>query len=355
MSQAISDDVMPYLHISLNIVARTIISVVGMASNLINMIIFAKLGLKDSMSVGLFSLSLTDFLVTGIQLASCISFIIDLLCPNTSTDVRFLGYYTLAWATSALYDVSCWITAFVSAERCCCVVSPFKVKLVFTRCRCIVVTLTIYAIYIGMHVPIFIIDRMKSVETISLLGNSTTTGIKESMFSIILNPEIVIVEYILNFTAGVPMWFASQAAVIVCAVWMGYSLETSSKVRHKTGSDSKTDRQLSVHSKHSSTLSNRERRLVNVVLVLAITLTCCNIPTMITTTVYYTFPGTSTYQQENLSSVLWALAYTFSTFGCSIGFVVYLKLNASYRREFDCLFRRYTPTSVTTINNIIGN
>ncbi|CAG5122565.1 unnamed protein product, partial [Candidula unifasciata] len=128
MSQVISDDVAIYLHISLNVVVRSVISVAGVVTNLINMIIFSKLGLKDSMSVGLFSLSLTDFLVTVIQLASAVTFVMDLLCVNAGVDKKYLGYYSLAWAISGVYQISCWITAMISIERCYCVVFPFKVK-----------------------------------------------------------------------------------------------------------------------------------------------------------------------------------------------------------------------------------
>ncbi|CAG5117951.1 unnamed protein product, partial [Candidula unifasciata] len=172
MSQVISDDALIYIRISLNIVARFIISIAGIVTNIINMIIFVKLGLKDSMSVGLFSLSLTDVLVTGVQLASCLCFVTGFVCMNIGID-RYLG-----WAISFVYEISCWITAMISIERCYCVVSPFTVKQVFTRFRCVAATVTIYILYIGMHVPVYLYPRIKWIETILPSGN-TTKGISE--------------------------------------------------------------------------------------------------------------------------------------------------------------------------------
>lgn len=329
-SQVISDDVMMYLHISLNIVVRTIISVVGVVTNLINMVIFTKLGLKDSMSVGLFALSLTDFLVTGIQLASCICFMINLLCPHIGTDARFLGYYTLGWAITAIYDVSCWITAMVSVERCYCVVSPFKVKQVFTRYRCISFIMIIYLLHIAIHVPVYTINRQEFVEIVTPPGNTTFIITPERTFKVKFNEEITVVELILDLTAGVSMWLLSQAVIIVYALRMGYSLEASSKIRQKVSNESQctTRSYLQVHSKHS-TLSNRERRLVKVVLCLAITLTFCNVPKLIGITLYYALLNGSSNKQHNIATFVWALASAFGSLGSSITFVVYLKLNIS--------------------------
>lgn len=349
-SQVISDDVMMYLHISLNIVVRTIISVVGVVTNLINMVIFTKLGLKDSMSVGLFALSLTDFLVTGIQLASCICFMIDLLCPHIGTDARFLGYYTLGWAITAIYDDSCWITAMVSVERWYCVVSPFKVKQVFTRYLCIFVILAIYFLYIGIHAPIYIYERMEVIKALTFAGNSTTNGTPEVEFTLSINQEVQLLEFILDITAGVSMWLISQVVIIVCTVWMAYSLGVSARVRYTIASEGQdiSNSKLAVYRKQSPALSNRERRLVRVVLFLAVTLTCCNVPKLITTVIFYTFPDANSGNQENLSTVLWTVAITFGSLGCSVSFVVYLKLNAKYRHEFAYIFRCGMDNSTST-------
>ncbi|CAG5117805.1 unnamed protein product, partial [Candidula unifasciata] len=63
------------------------VSILGIWSNIFSMVIFYKLGLKDSMSVELFALSLTDLLVALVQFVSCTFYIIGILYPDSSLDI----------------------------------------------------------------------------------------------------------------------------------------------------------------------------------------------------------------------------------------------------------------------------
>lgn len=352
MMPDLADHVLMNIHISLNVGIRFIISIVGVITNLLNMAILPKLGLKDSMSVGLFSLSFTNFLVTCIQMASCVSFMLDLVCLNTGIDTRVLGYYTLGWAISALYEVSCWITAFVSVERCYCVISPFKVKQVFTRSRCIGAVMTIYLIHIIMHVPIFVYDGLEWIQITAPSVSNMTTEIHVLEF--VSEEEADLYSFILDLAAGVSMWMFSQTVVVLCAVLMAYSLEASSKVRLSGTSEGSIGAQKLVYSKSSSTLSLRERRLVKIALCLALTLTCCNVPKMITTVVYYMFLDTEIDNQKDLAMLLWTIAITFESLDCSISFLVYLTLSCSYKREFNSICRRHVGNSNRTKVNTIA-
>lgn len=129
--------------------------------NILNMVVFSTLGFKDSMSVGLFSLSLTDFLVTSFQLASSVYYIIDLLYPTSPIDVVAVGYFVFGFLINTTYLLSCWITAMISVERCFCVASPFKVKQVFTRQRSIISVLITFAMYFLLNGPVYSIYKME--------------------------------------------------------------------------------------------------------------------------------------------------------------------------------------------------
>ncbi|CAG5134184.1 unnamed protein product, partial [Candidula unifasciata] len=113
-------------------------SLTGIVSNVINMIIFCRLGLKDSMSFNVFSLSLADFLTTYIQSVIFFCCLINQLYPSINVRFLILGLYFFRWLMSSMYLTSCWITAVITIERCFCVVFPFKVKLIFTRLRSVI-------------------------------------------------------------------------------------------------------------------------------------------------------------------------------------------------------------------------
>ncbi|CAG5117802.1 unnamed protein product, partial [Candidula unifasciata] len=66
-------------------------------------------------------------------------------------DIWSIGYFFFAFLINATYLMSCWITVMISVERCFCVVSPFKVKQIFTRDRCVTSVLIIYVVFIVIH------------------------------------------------------------------------------------------------------------------------------------------------------------------------------------------------------------
>ncbi|CAG5117952.1 unnamed protein product, partial [Candidula unifasciata] len=110
----------------LNIYAPLFLSICGVFSNVINLVIFWKLSLKDSMSVSLFALSLADFLSAFLYTMVCLCYLTNKLYPSSNIDAWALGFFAFGWMVNAMYLTSCWITAMITIERCFCVVFPFK-------------------------------------------------------------------------------------------------------------------------------------------------------------------------------------------------------------------------------------
>lgn len=181
----ITDEQMAQIHIYTNIVFRGLISLVGVATNVINIAVFQKLGVKDSMSVGLMTLSITDFLVTFLGLAGTLCFVMDVYYPHGPIDPLAFHYIFVGWNRDIFYVISGWITTFLSVERCVCVVFPFKVKQIFTRGRSIVAMATIYLVIIAIHAPVLAtqwlvwtqieipLQTAASQKTIDVPGNSS--------------------------------------------------------------------------------------------------------------------------------------------------------------------------------------
>ncbi|BFZ09213.1 hypothetical protein BsWGS_12252 [Bradybaena similaris] len=329
--QVIDDHIMLSIQISLVIIVRGCVSLSGVISNFTNAIVFLKLGLKDSMTVGLFALSFTDCLVTLLQVSSCMCYLAQSLYPRSPINLWALGYFVFGWIINSMYQVSCWITVTVSLERCICVVSPFKVKQIFTRLRCALAILVIYVIHISLYLPIFISHKMDWVNETPSSTAMNSTGVIIQVLTVIFNEETAYFEIIFDLTIGVAWLLLSHAIVISSALLMASSLKASTSVRgHGTvNSLGKDQGQLPV-----SNMTNRERRLLKVVLFLALNLTLCNIPRYITLTVYHTLPGMNTGRQGNLSTVMWTITAIFSTLCCSFNLFVYLALNSKFRRTF---------------------
>lgn len=328
--QIIRDEDMQWIQISLTLVVRECASIIGVISNVFNVIIFIKIGLKDSMNMGLFALSLTDVLQSLCQVASCTCYAVDAVYPSDGPlDLRALGNSVLGWTVNATYRMSCWITAWISLERCFCVVAPFKVKRIFSRFRCGLVIVTIYVVHICIYSPVFLTHRMQWTKKPTMIQGCNSTATFIDVFTVILTAATANVEFIFDVTFGIVWLFLSNVIVIVCAVLLSHSLHASSKIRQVK----KSTHRDSNKKRDASLLTNREKRLVKVVLVLAVILTVCNIPKYIVFLVYHTLPGMNTGGQRNLTALLWNIVPVIANIGCSVNIIVYFNLNSRFRQE----------------------
>ncbi|XP_059157405.1 rhodopsin-like [Physella acuta] len=316
------------LMLSLSVILHGVISLAGVLSNSVNVLVFIRLGLKDSMSVGLWALSFTDLVVTACQLAACVCYLIAYVYPNTPISPWSIGSFVLGSVRYVGYFISCWITTIIALERCYCVVAPFRVKLVFTKSRCVASITFIYIIHVGIVIPLFIYDPMEWV--------LYTTGEKDANSSLIYFMQFQWTytqlgaqwDTIVNIVEGVVLSCISQVLILFCTFWMVFSLKTSSKIRNQSALKEMGDN----HEK-SDNLSSRERRLVKVVILLAIIQTVCSVPRFMVTAVYHIFPGCDLGAYDNLMTLIWEMSYIFSTICCTSNIFVYLKLNANFRQQ----------------------
>lgn len=335
-NQIIGEDAMVFVHISVNITLNMTIAAIGLVTNFINTLIFSKLGLRDSMSVGLFSLSITDFFVASIQASCCIFFIIDITYPNLTAKTWFMCYFCFAWAGNSAISISNLITAVVAVERCLCVAAPFRVKQICTKGRCVIAVLSVYTSHIVLGLP-YIIVKLYEIDYHAMSHESNTSC------------EVLLAECVVTFSPGTASFLAAidlaygvsvsvllQSVVLLSAVWMGYSLQVTSRVRSKRSELTSQKRMSSPAKKHST--SNRERRLVKVVFCLAVTSSICNAPQLIAAMVYHLVPKLGSEEEHHLSTTMWSAVRTIGTLGCSSSFLVYLKLNRNYRQMFWKLF-----------------
>uniref|UniRef100_A0A2C9L3U1 G-protein coupled receptors family 1 profile domain-containing protein n=1 Tax=Biomphalaria glabrata TaxID=6526 RepID=A0A2C9L3U1_BIOGL len=343
----ISDELMEYLDLSLTVTVHGIFSVAGVMSNIVNVVIFVKLGLKDSMSIGLLTLSLTDLAVTALQLASSLSYMVKLIYESSPLDPWLFGGYFFSWSRYVAYLISCWITTVISVERCFCVVYPFTVRQMFTRSRCVAVLLAICVTHVGVHLPVFIYAKLEWVEQSppQFVGNDTWVS-GRCVFTVIFNKDSAMWEILSDMIAGISLSVISQLILIICTVWMIYSLKASSKIRQQSEIGHGNDSLKASKEGKTEVLSNKERRLVKVVLFMAINLSACNIPRFVTIAVHHILPGMNLGAYQNLDTLFWEISYLFGTICCTTNTLVYYTLNTKYRSLLkQMLLKRHGNTS----------
>lgn len=333
--QTFDSDILPLVvDVFLNLLIPLIVSVFGVATNLINICIFWKLDLRDSMSINVFALSMADFLTTFLNTAACLCLATDILFPAGKVNTWSMGYVTFAWIENALYMSSCWITAVIAIERCFCVVFPFKVKQIFTRSGSVVAVLIIYTVHIVLYVPMFLIHKISWPELCPMkIVNCNITNTKVRIFTMLFDGETEKFDKIFDTTVTLALNDVSFIVAIGCTIYMSYKLKVSSKIR-----GAKCAELADVPSQRSK-LSNKERKLVKVALALVTTLLACSLPRVLVVSAQSSIPNGHITPLPWFINIMWAVAYIFTTIGCSITIFLYLSLNSNYRVVFKQLFQ----------------
>ncbi|KAK6995044.1 hypothetical protein BgiMline_011693 [Biomphalaria glabrata] len=128
----------------------------GIATNIINIPIFWKLGYQDGVNITLTALAICDLAGLIFELVYCI-----LLSPYISDDEWFISKVALAYITGYTFEyftrVSSVITAYAAIERCLCVTWPLKIKSLITNKVSVVVNGGIFIVISLYLFPVFYI------------------------------------------------------------------------------------------------------------------------------------------------------------------------------------------------------
>ena len=97
----------------------------GIFSNIINILVFYKMGLSSSSNISLFLLAIADASsVSAILIISLQEVFDDSHLPMTMEDVALLTTHAFFF-----FSAMCsWITTIISMERSCCIIYPMKVS-----------------------------------------------------------------------------------------------------------------------------------------------------------------------------------------------------------------------------------
>ncbi|KAH9507613.1 hypothetical protein Btru_051603 [Bulinus truncatus] len=329
----ISQESVNVMFIVVNIFLFGIISLIGMVNNVINMVIFGTHLLKDSITVGLFTLAFTDFSLTILQLTMSCIYLTSVLCPRSPVDLWALAFIFFNWAAFAEYLISSWITSMISLERCLCVVSPFKVKKIFTRGRCALVVVIIYFLIIVTIFMAFIVNKMEWIPINTLYMNASLVVVQQSWYyTVAITKSTIEVEAAIDITAGLFLSITSQVLLFVCSVWMTVSLKNSSKIRtEKTSCDKRVE-------VSQSKLTTQEIRLIRMILFLAVVKSASSLPRLSATIFYHIFPEMYFDEHKYFATVVWtAVMISSKIFFLSNGLGYYF-LSSSYRSKFRNLF-----------------
>lgn len=311
------------------------------------------------MTVCLFCLAATDFMLSFTVMCSRVLPAWEAFFSTEYVDPSAIWSVAFDWLSDSFFHSSGWITTFLGMERCICVTFPFKVKQIFTKNRAIFAILLIYSGTAVLYVPIHATHYLvwKDFVVGSIIINGTNTNITKTRLVTDFPENRYYFEYYHGIINGHVLPIVSLILFFSSVMWMTYGLYNSSTFRttmtisktnhmklNDTGAGASTNKDSGeggdVAKQHEDGINNKTRRLVKVVLTLAIVFFLCNLPrtfAMNSHTVNTDIRQTG--REQNLSNFQWHFVAFASVINASVNIFIYLTINSAYRAKCKELFR----------------
>ncbi|CAG5119122.1 unnamed protein product [Candidula unifasciata] len=289
------------------------VCILGIITNILNIIVFSKQGLRDTVNISLFGLATSDLGSLITLLYANISFMPDynaLDLPFVSSDIM----YITSWIHVIFTRVSTWVTAYITLERCLCVTAPLKVKNLFTPKRTVLYLVFIYVFMLASVCPVFYTARPAIIFDPSI--NRTLLGIsfiedrsKIEAFTFMTNNTIPTMAF---------------CTVAVCTAILVSALRKKSKWRRKaTTSSAKT------------VMADRDSRVVKMVVLISTIFIICY------------FPGAAVFVyvlldpdlridgiQKNVIIAIFSFLFHLESINAGVNIFIYLSMSSKFRVTF---------------------
>ncbi|CAL1543816.1 unnamed protein product, partial [Lymnaea stagnalis] len=309
----ISDEIKDVI-LTVNYVAVCgVISLVGITANVLNMIVFARLGLNDAINVSLLGLAAGD-------ICSLVAMFGDSVCFNPAFQSTGLPvvlsevqYVVSGWPQVCFIRVTSWITAFVSLERCLCVTIPFQIKTVVTR-RCAKLFVATTFMFVAVtSLPEYFYNQIQW--KFYPERNRTLLGIVPVMRF----EELAGVTYFIN---QVVLQCVAFAVIAVCTCLMIVALNNTTRWRQESAKGNSCD------------ISRKDKRMVKMVSLLSTWFIVAYTPASVLFIVMVFKPTFHPSFNYNLFHITWSVSYLLEGCNASFNILIYLKMSTRYKSMF---------------------
>ncbi|KAH9499931.1 hypothetical protein Btru_076952 [Bulinus truncatus] len=276
-------------------------------------------GLRRSTNLSFFVLSITDLcgLLTQLWHNFCLNpYIYEIDAPLEFGEIQVL---TAGKPNACLVRITCWITVYITAERCLSIALPLKIKQIMTFKRNVCILSFIYFINVASLVPLYFSAYLSW--NLNTQQNKTKLGVSYRSNKLVIQDLLYIFQASLALGAFACAVFFTSLLII--------SLKRQSDWRRKSASDQDQGKMM----------SNREKNTVRMVIVVASVLIICYTPACTSSIVSaiiqdYTITG----HQSNIFQAVWSFGFLFHSVNSSITIILYYKMSSKYKSSFQEIF-----------------
>jgi hypothetical protein len=310
------------------------VTIFGLSVNVLNVMTFVKQGVKDSVNISLLGLTISDLgsLVFQFFINLCWTpLIVKLDLPFYPKQFSFI----LAWAHILFTRVTTGTTAWITFERCVCIVAPLKVKSIITPRRTVAFIVVLYVIMTGTVIPqfygvpltlMFDAGRNRSIYIITVTSSSEMT--KLSNFSYWSNNLIPTIFFIL---------------IVIFTTILVKALRKNSKWRQQTTSK-------------GTGMSARETKVSKIVLIISFVFILCYFPGAVIYILVLEDPEMH-YGGKHENLLVGSFSFTLFLEGinASVSFLIYLAMSSKFKTTLKELMLSCKKVNITSeaveINN----
>ena len=336
------------------------IVIFGLVSNTINILVFAKIGFRDNVTVTLLFLSLSDLLNLILNCPIVVAWFIEKNFPDHVWPFhpKILSYGIYWWAYT-FYDYSSFVSVFLALVRCACVSRPLRFKSMFTISRTVTILGVLFLVAVTLRAPVLTVFRLswavnpltnstfRSIQSVDDFNQMNKSNNSIQFASIFRN--IYKASDILNM--NIIPWIA-YLIMVSCVVVLVSHLQAASKFRRslQSGSngssensnpDLQNDRSEVINNprgknkKPSDKMSPKDLQVIKSVTLICVIFIVSQLPYQVTSTVRLIDPEYSELDKKRLAFGFGNnIGRTFGLLNPSVNIFVHYFFNTRYRDTF---------------------
>ncbi|GFO37425.1 chemosensory receptor a [Plakobranchus ocellatus] len=305
----------------------------GLITNSLNVAVFIKMGLTETTNISMLSLAVSDFLSCLLGLWTYLCYIPEFRnIPNLPFEPIEVSSETGSNLRPYVTRTGALITAFITLERCLCVVLPMKVKRIITIPVTRITMIVIYAITLIPYTahPLFTTMGWKYYPHLNktLIGAIPTNNSIAPIF-------LTIIMYLVGFI----FLLSAIIIILVCTLFLVITLAKSLRWRDSMRKQTQPRASSGQTSSQKPSESRKEDRLIKMVVVIATLFIVSHLPGTI---LIFVLPVADDYVEKNFndpSAMLQvSFIFAFELVNNSVSFFVYYLIGTKFRFTFRQMF-----------------
>ncbi|GFS10285.1 chemosensory receptor A [Elysia marginata] len=307
----------------------------GLCSNITNLVVFLKAGVKDNVTVLLLSLAISDVVFLMLITPSMCFLLIYASLPTFSwpfdpSILKSLMY----WPAFTAYDLSAFISVSLGVTRCACVAMPLKFKFVFTKMRTIKWVIFLVVLAISLRLPVLTIHRIS-------YRLDPKTNISSAYMLAVNREHMSRINDILNRSVVI---YLAYGTMVTCVAILVFKLHQAARVRRactgKFPQSASPDQASDETSNQEQLLSAKDVQVVKSVVLVCTIFIVLQLPFVLVSTIRLIAPEFDNFQRlVYLFGIFSQISRTCAYLNASLNIFIYYNYNSRYRSVFCSLLQ----------------